>query len=179
MSEQEQELEDLQDRTAEDTSETVEEAELPTYEEYLALKERLEKAEKKIVENKKSAKLNKKESANAETDSSASVDELVERKLAEREFYRENPDAKAYKESIDSYVRKGLSHDEAYMLASKKDREIESNSNAYGKPQVAGRAEGTESVQLVTVSQFDKMSSSEQAAYLGKTASKFGEVKFK
>ncbi len=83
----------------------------PTVEDYLKIKERLAKAEKKLVELKKS----KKEEWSKESE------ELIEAKLAERDFYRDHPEFKDYKDEVSTYVKKWLSYDEAASLVKSKD----------------------------------------------------------
>ena len=67
-----------------------------TVADFLKERDRRIKAEKKLVELKKS----KKESESKESE------DLIEAKLVERDFYRDNPEFKDYKEEITSYVKK-------------------------------------------------------------------------
>ena len=57
--------------------------------------------------------------------------ELLKSILAEEKFYENNPEARVYENKIEDYKKKGLSLDDAYLLASKSDREIEENRNIY------------------------------------------------
>lgn len=133
---------------------------------------RLEKAEKKLVELKKASKTIKNESA------SVSSKEEVKQILAEERFYEKNPDALAYQEKIEGYKSKGLSLDDAYLLSSKWDREIEQNREIYGQSFVKWEV-SNEVISTVSIDTFDRMTSQAQAEYTEKMSSKYGKVRFK
>jgi len=69
---------------------------IPTVEDYKKEVERRQKAEKKLIELKKANK----EALLKESE------ELVEAKLAERDFYRDHPEFKEYKEEVSTFVKK-------------------------------------------------------------------------
>jgi len=54
--------------------------------------------------------------------------------LAESKFYDKNPEAEQYKDKIETLVKSNkLSREDALFLASKEDREIDSNREVYAK----------------------------------------------
>lgn len=128
--------------------ETGEEEEL-TVDDYRKLQERLQKAEKKLVELKKS----KKEEGTKESE------ELIEAKLAERDFYRDHPEFKDYKEEISSYTKKGLSYDEAASLVKSKDPSF-GNKDKAKSMSVSGGESGAQKT-TYTSSELEKMSQKE------------------
>lgn len=67
---------------------------------------RAKKAERKIVELKKS-----------KTSQPNDMEAVIDQRIAEIEFYRSNPDAKDHEKTIKDYVKKGISLDKAYKLA--------------------------------------------------------------
>jgi len=71
---------------------------------------RAKKAEKKIVDLKKSKS------------STPDIDSLLEEKIATREFYKENPEAKALEKEIQGYTKKGISLEEAFYIVQKKQK---------------------------------------------------------
>jgi hypothetical protein len=132
MAEIEKEVETLEEEIETENQEIDQEKEEYTWEEVMILKQKaesLEKAEKKIVDLKKANKTIKK------SDTTITSKEELERLLEERDiksdFYRANPDAKSYREKIEEYQKNGLLLDDAYVLASRKDKEIEKNREIY------------------------------------------------
>lgn len=121
-------IDDIEEETTQDIEEVEEsndeiEEETPevediTYEQALEWKKRLQKAEKKLVDLKKQAKTEKK------TDTPISSKDEVKKILAEERFYDKNQEAESYRKEIERYQTKGLSLEDAYLLASKKDKEI-------------------------------------------------------
>lgn len=97
-------LENVDDEPAKEGAE-------PTLEDFQKERERRIKAEKKLVELKKASKAEiLKES-----------ETMLESKLAERDFFKENPEFKEYKEQIASYVSKGLTFEQAGKLVKAED----------------------------------------------------------
>lgn len=94
-----------------ETDSEVEENYEPTLEDYQKERERRLKAEKKLVELKKAQK----------SQGSKETEEIVEKRIRETEFYRENPEFKEYKEEISKYASKGLDIEEAAALIRGKD----------------------------------------------------------
>lgn len=136
--------------------------------------ERLEKAEKKVVELKKqSKKIEKKE----DTPIINSKEELKQL-LAEERFYDKNPDANSYREKIEEYQKKGLWLDDAYLLASREDKEIEKNREIYWKSFVKWEQTKTD-ISTVTSKEFEKMSTQAQEDYTNKMTTKYWKIKFK
>lgn len=89
-----------------------------TLEDYYALKDRLSKAERLIVEQKRQSKLEKKEvkSASNETD-----EKKLERLLDEREFFKENPEFVDYKKQLEEYTKLGIPIKKAALLVKEDD----------------------------------------------------------
>ncbi|MDA3854784.1 MAG: hypothetical protein PF569_00895 [Candidatus Woesearchaeota archaeon] len=115
--------EDNQNEESQDQSQDKDEY---SREEVMVLKtkaDRLEKAEKKLVELKRVNKSIKKE------DAPSNSREELEKFYEEKEFFKNNPEANSYKEKMAEY--KGLSLDDQYLLASRKDKEIEKNREVY------------------------------------------------
>lgn len=86
---------------------------------------RAKKAEKYIVEMKRNGK---------KAPRPEDINTIVDKRIAEREFYREHPDAKDYEKEINDYVSKGISIDKAYRLIKldhegedRKDKQTKSN----------------------------------------------------
>lgn len=148
-----------------DNIETEDETEL-TVEDYQKEKARREKAEKALVELKKQVK-----NAPKSTDDVRAI-------LAEEKFYDKNPDAEPYRKEIESFVKKWLSRDDWLMLATKKDAEVEKIRNIYWKSLVWGKGI-TEWTWIVSMEQFDSMTSQAQDEYMQKMTKQYGKVKFK
>ena len=133
--------------------------------------DRREKAEKKIVELKKDQKTN--------TNTSTTSKEDVRKILAEERFYDKNPDATPYRSKIEEFQEKGLSLDDAYLLASRADKEVDESREVYGKGLIRGNQAPTEGIKMVSVDDFDRMSESEQNKYNEAHTKKYGAIKFK
>ena len=58
-------------------------------------------------------------------------EEKVKEMFKREKFFEKNPNAEAYREKMAEYEKTGLSLDEAYLLASKNDAEIDRNRNIY------------------------------------------------
>lgn len=136
-----------------------------TLEQALKWKEDLKKASKKIADLKKEIKTAPKSSDD------------VRAILAEERFYEKNPEAEPYRKQLESYVKKWLTRDEALILVSRQDKEIEKTKEVYWKPLVWWGA--TQDISAVSVDVFDKMTSKQQEEYTNKMTSKYGKVKFK
>lgn len=80
--------------------------------------EELYKAQHKIVQQKKAEKQEPKE------DGTWLKAEDVDKMLAEREFFKANPDLEEYKDQINEFTSKGLTHDDAKVLLERKDPTI-------------------------------------------------------
>lgn len=140
--------------------------------------ERLDKAEKALVEKKKAERLAKaSENKNKPTD--INPRDEVKRLMAEERFYEKNPEAESYRQKIENYQEKGLSLEEAYILASKSDKEVEDNRNIYWKWLIRWVLSPTEWIKLVTISEYDKMTESEVNKYNDDMKAKYWVVKFK
>lgn len=174
---------DVEEETPEEeTPEGVEDgSEEITYEQALEWKkkaERLDKAEKALVDKKKAEKLAKaSENKNKPTD--INPRDEVKRLMAEERFYEKNPEAESYRQKIENYQEKGLSLEEAYILASKSDKEVEENRNIYWKWLIRWASSPTEWIKLVTISEYDKMTESEVNKYNDDMKAKYWVVKFK
>ena len=136
--------------------------------------DRLDKAEKALVEKKKAEKAQKKEN-----DNNLNPREEVKRIMAEEKFYDKNPEAESYRDKIESYQQKGLSLEEAYILASKQDKQIDESREVYGKSIVNGNTNSSEWVPAVDIDTYDRMTESQQNDYNSKMQSKYGKIKFK
>lgn len=160
----------------EDYQDDSQEDEQITYEQALKWKEDLKKASAKLAELKKAEKEQKKviKKENSETN----PEEIVRKLLAEEKFFDKNPEAIAYKDKIKEYQNKGLSLDDAYILASKEDRENEKLRDTYWQWFVKWQA-NTESIWAVSIEQFDSMTETQQEEYTSKMTAKYWKVKFK
>lgn len=123
-----------------------------TVEDYRQLQERLKKAEKKLVEFKKAKK----------TSELKDSEDLIEAKLIERDFYRDNPEFKDYREEVSSYVKKWLSYDEAASLVKTKDPSFGNKDKAKSMSVAGGESGATKSV--YTSAELVKMSQKEYNA---------------
>ena len=146
-----------------------------SYEQALEWKQKaesLEKAEKKIVDLKKANKTIIKK------DVPINSKEEVKKIMAEERFYEKNPDAESYREKIEEYQKNGLLLDDAYVLASRKDKEIEKNREIYWESFVKWEA-GADVISSVSLDTFDKMTPKAQADYSDKMINKYWKIKFK
>lgn len=155
--------------TDDDIEDTQDDSDEITYEQALDWKkkaERLEKAEKRLVELKKSRKLAPKNT------------EDVRAILAEEKFYDKNSEAEPYRKEIEAYVKKWLNRDEALVLVTRKDKEVEKTREVYWDSMI-GTSDTSGGVSILTIEQFDSMTAEAQDEYTQKTTSKFWGVKFK
>lgn len=106
------------DTEYESYTETSEELEL-TVDDYRKLEERLKKAEKALVEKKKAEKAAKEKQK--EVVSEEDEDARLERKLEEREFFKENPEFKGYESELKAYTSKWISIKKAAILVKEDD----------------------------------------------------------
>lgn len=170
------ELEETTTDETQDETQTNDNSEEITYEQALEWKKQAEgktKAEQKLVELKRQLKETKKPD-NVTINSKEEFDRFWE----EKEFYKTNPDANSYKKEIESYQSKGLSLDDAYSLASKKDKEIEENRSIYWQSILKWSA-NTESLSSVSIDTFDKMTPTAQKEYSNKMIQKYWKIRFK
>jgi len=99
--------------------------ETATTEDLKSLAKRVIKAESRVIADKKVEK--SKETVSLD-------DARVRDILAESKFYDKNPEAEQYKDKIETLVKSNkLSREDALFLASKEDREIDSNREVYAK----------------------------------------------
>lgn len=148
-----------------------------TEEDYFKEVARREKAEKALVELKKQLKATKpleKKTASWEID----VKTLIKEQLEEERFFSKNEDAVLYKDKIIEYKTKWLSYDEAYLIATSKDKEIENN-KVYAQGNITWKSTSWEDVKLLTIKEFDKLTQDQKNTYFENTKSKLGTVKFK
>lgn len=137
-----------------------------------AEKERREKAEKKLVDLKKAQKT-------THNTQQPTGREDVRKILAEERFYEKNPEAASYRDKIEAYQEKGLSLEEAYVLSSRSDKEVEENRNVYGKSIIRGSQDSTEGIKIVGLDAYDRMTEAEQNKYNDQHKAKYGAVRFK
>lgn len=166
--EQEEEIIETIEEVVEDNEEpTVEEQEEEeiTVDDYFKEKQRREKAEKALVELKK---------ANKQTPKSSDDVRAI---LAEEKFYDKNSEAEAYRKEIESYVKKWLSRDEAYLIVSHKDNEIQKTRDVYWKSLIWKWDNSW--IAIISIDDFDKMTPKSQEEYTNKMTSKYGKIKFK
>lgn len=58
------------------------------------------------------------------------IDSLLEKKLAEKDFYASNPEMSEYKEQITEFTSKGLTHEQAKRLVIDSDPTIQNRMNS-------------------------------------------------
>ena len=178
MAELEKENQDLEDQI-EDLEETtqdfeeVEEWEL-TVDDYNKLKREHEKATKKLVELKKQLK------AQPKTQSVDDVDTLIERKLEVKEFYRNNPDAKEFKELIEKEMQENpkLTIQKAYKMVMIDNEDLLNNRAVYWESLISWK-QGWESFSVVNSDTYLNMNYSQRKEYEQKSTQKYWEVRFK
>lgn len=90
-----------------------------TVDDYKKLEERLKKAEKALVEKKKAEKALKEKQKEVVSDEDE--DTRLERKLEEREFFKENPEFKGYESQLKEYTSKWISIKKAALLVKEDD----------------------------------------------------------
>ncbi len=147
-----------------------------TYEQALAWKKSLEKANKKIAMMEKSKKEVQKDSPKEDI-KNLSEDEL-DLLLEKRDFYKSNPSAKQFREELEAMViasKWKIDREKAFSLLSW-DAEVEENRKVYAKWTVLGWKSNQTGFTPVTLDKFDAMSSKEQSEYLDKY-NKFGKGK--
>lgn len=169
---QNEELETL----IEENNDELETSEL-TEEDYFKEKARREKAEKALIEFKKQLKAQKPLEKKQET-SNVDIKTLVKEQLEEERFFSKNEDANLYKDKILEYKNKWLSYDDAYVLATRKDKEIEKN-KVYSDGNITWKTNPWENVTLLSIKDYDKLPTKLQDEYLKNTKAKLGKVKFK
>lgn len=76
--------------------------------------------------------------------------------LAEERFYDKNPEAELYRKEIEKYQTKGLSLEDAYLLASKKDKEVEQRRETYWQWLVKWSVK-TDWISTISIDDFDRM----------------------
>ena len=176
-------VEDIEEETTQDIEEVEEsndeieeetqEVEDITYEQALEWKKRLQKAEKKLVDLKKQAKTKEKQ-----TDNPISSKDEVKKILAEERFYDKNPEAELYRKEIEKYQEKGYTLEDAYLVASKNDKEVEQRREIYWK-WIVKWSQNVEWMSVVSIDEFDRMTPQAQDDYTKKMSVKYWKVKFK
>jgi hypothetical protein len=108
---------------------------------------RAKKAEKKVVELKKTSK----------SAPSTDIESIVDKRLAEREFFRDNPEAKELDKEIRGYTKKGLSLEKAYKLA-QMDAESDNRTSKQARSNRATLASNSAPTQSqITLSELEKL----------------------
>ena len=146
-----------------------------TYEQALAWKKSLEKANKKIVALEKWKKSEKVETK--ETLSEDNLDALLDK----REFYKNNQSAKELREEIEAMVSASkwkVDREKAFAMLSW-DAEIEENRKVYAKTLVAWERTSTPWFTPITTDRYDKLSDSDREAYDAKSLKVKGYIDFK
>ena len=134
--------------------------------------QRAEKAEKLIVANKKAEKATPK--------SELPSDIMTKSDYEMDKFLAKNPEAEQYKDKIETLVKNNkLSREDAYILASKDDKEIDSNREVYAKWVIAGKSGWMEWDGVISIDKFDSLPINKQNDYIEKMKAKHGSVKFK
>lgn len=114
---------ELEDKTPNpEKTETPEEKTSYTWDEVMELKkkaDRLDKAEKAIVDKKRELK-----DKEPKKEDKTEKQYLTESDLEVRDFLKENPTLKEYKEDLSKYMKGGLSLNEAKLLIEDKDKTI-------------------------------------------------------
>lgn len=156
-----------------DVEDTQDESEDITYEQALDWKKQLQEKEDKIKElwDKIYAHKKAKKVAPKNTEDVRAI-------LAEEKFYDKNPEAESYRKDIEKYVKKWIERDEAMILVTRKDKEVEKTREVYWDSMI-GTSDTSGGVSVVTTEQFDSMTPEAQDEYTQKTTSKFWGVKFK
>ena len=150
-----------------------------TYEQALAWKKSLEKANKKIVALEKWKKSEKVETVT--TDSMPKTEAEYEVWAERRDFYKDNESAKAFRNKIEAMVSASdwvVDRKKAFELLSW-DAEIEENRKVYAKTLVAWERTSTPWFTPITTDRYDKLSDSERASYDEKSLKVKGYIDFK
>lgn len=100
--------------TTDDSTDTTDEISYDQAIEWKKKAERLERAEKSLVEYKRKAK--------AESSSEPTTKYLTEADLERRDFLKANPELSDYTKELEQYNKKGLSLDEAKVLILSSDK---------------------------------------------------------
>jgi hypothetical protein len=137
-----------------------------TIEDFKKITKILAKTQDSIIERKSIEKEQKEPTKNI------SSKEDVKRYLAEEKFYDKNPEAESYRTKIEAWQEKGLSLEDAYLLASKKDKEVDERRGVYGTGLVKGST-NNESVPLISIEEFDRMTPQSQSDYTTKMSTRY------
>lgn len=156
------ETEETDEETEEQEDEWYEEI---SYDQALKWKSDAKKASSKIAELKRQIKKAPKSSND------------VRAILAEEKFYDKNSDAEPYRKQIEKFVKAWISREDAFDIASKKDKQVQKTREVYWKSMVWKKSWSEMSV--LTIEAFDKMTPTGQSEYMEKMNSKYGKVKFK
>lgn len=149
-----------------------------TYEQALAWKASLEKANKKIAILSKWKKVEKTETIAKTADlSEDAIYDIVKR----GNFYENNESAKELRKEIEAIVTaSNWKIDRKTALETLSwDSEIEENRKVYGKSLVNGEKVSESWFNPISIDKYDKLSASEQKAYNDKSKAKNGWVVFK
>ncbi len=168
----EDQIEDLEndnsiwDEGDEDTS-------TPTLEDYNRIY-----SEKRIAE-KRLAKLEKDMAKKIDNSKQENPRELLKSILEEERFYEKNPEALEYKEKIEFYRIKWLSLNESFVLASSQDKWIEEKRGVYWKQLVQWNQSNWDWIKILSIQDYDRLSTEELNKYNSEMKSKYWVVKFK
>lgn len=149
-----------------------------TYEQALAWKKSLEKANKKIAILEKGKKVEKtNDSTNPANLSEKELDAFLEK----RDFYKSNTQAKEMRDEIEAMIiasKWKIDRQKAFEVLSW-DAEIEENRKVYSRSVVEWGNTSTAWFSPISIEKYDKLSAKDQAEYNAKSTSAKGGVVFK
>ena len=168
----EDQIEDLENGTW-DLEDQIEEWKELTVDDYNKLKREHEKATRKLVELKKQLKTQTKAPIE-------DVDTLIERKIEIKEFYKENPDAKEFKELIEKEMQENPKLDikKAYKMVMIDNEDLLNNRAVYWESLISWK-QGWESFSVVNSNTYLNMNYTQRKEYEQKSTQKYWEVRFK
>lgn len=149
-----------------------------TYEQALAWKKSLEKANKKIAILEKGKKVEK---TNDSTNPANLSEEELDAFLEKRDFYKSNTQAKELRDEIEAMVTASkwkVDRAKAFELLSW-DAEIEENRKVYSKSTVEWGNTSSAWFSPISIDKYDKLSAKDQAEYNAKSTKAKGGVVFK
>ena len=168
----EDQIDDLENDNL-DLEDQIEEWKELTVDDYNKLKREHEKATKKLVELKKQLKTQTKAPIE-------DVDTLIERKIEIKEFYKENPDAKEFKELIEKEMQENPKLDikKAYKMVIIDNEDLLNNRAVYWESLISWK-QGWESFSVVNSNTYLNMNYTQRKEYEQKSTQKYWEVRFK
>ena len=169
----EDQIDDLETETWDLEDQIDSEKEL-TVDDYNKLKREHEKATKKLVELKKQLK------AQTKTQSIDDVDTLIEKKMEVKEFYKNNPDAKEFKDLIDKEMQENpkLTIQKAYKMVMLDNEDLLNNRAVYWDSIISWK-QGWDSFSIVNSNTYLNMPFAQRKEYEQKSTQKYWEVRFK